>query len=184
MPEPRAPNRPIANGPLVDAPSPVLRQLGNRAHQLRAATRAADHFTSLDSDEDRNTGSWLMSCALALAEELAADIDSLARSIKQSTSEPAQLQNVAALRVHAHQLHAAARAADHYLDQETHEDRDTGSWLIACALRLAEKLAAQIDDNVAPSRRPNVDKALIEPHDAQLARRVTAATTTPIRGAA
>ena len=183
MPEARPPNRPVATSSLTETTAPVLRQLGNRAHQLRAATRAADHFTALDSDEDRNTGSWLMSCALALADELAADIDNLARSIKQSSTDVAQLQSVAALRVHAHQLHAATRAADHYLDQETHEDRDTGSWLIACALRLAEKLAAQIDDNVAPIRRPPVDKSTLEPHDAQLARRVSAATT-PIRGAA
>lgn len=183
MPEARSPNRPVATSTLADASTLALRQLGNRAHQLRAATRAADHFTALDGDEDRNTGSWLMSCALGLADELASDIDSLARSTKQSTTEVAQLQNVAALRVNAHQLHAATRAADHYLDQESHDDRDTGSWLIACALRLAEKLAAQIDDNVAPSRRPPIDKTTLEPHDAQLARRVTAATT-PIRGAA
>lgn len=181
MTEARAPIRPAAGNQLADAPAPALRQLGNRAHQVRAATRAADHFTALDSDEDRNTGSWLMSCALGLAHELAADIDSLARSIKQSSTDAAQLQSVAALRVHAHQLHAAARAADHYLDQDTHEDRETGSWLIACASRLAEKLAAQIDDNVAPAKRPTVDKNTLEPHDAPLARRVAAATT-PIRG--
>ncbi|HSM20571.1 MAG TPA: hypothetical protein VK876_00020, partial [Rubrivivax sp.] len=61
----------------------TLRQLGSRAHQLRAATRAADHFNALDSDEDRNTGSWLMSCALALSADLAEDVDGLARSLKE-----------------------------------------------------------------------------------------------------
>ena len=161
----------------------TLRRLGSRAHQLRAATRAADHFNALDSDEDRNTGSWLMSCALALSADLADDIDGLARSLKEQPVDALLQSRVAAVRVRTHQLHAAARAADHFLDQDTNEDRDTGSWLIATASSLAQKLASEIDDNALPVRRPAVDKSAIEPHDAGLARRVAAATQ-PVFGAA
>ena len=160
----------------------TLRQLGARAHQLRASTRAADHFNALDSTEDRNTGSWLMSCALALSADLAADIDGLARTLREQPVDAALQTKVSALRVRTHQLHAAARAADHFLDQETSEDRDTGSWLIATASSLAQKLASEIDDNTLPVRRPALDKAAIEPHDAGLARRMAAATA-PVFGA-
>jgi hypothetical protein len=161
----------------------TLRQLGSRAHQLRAATRAADHFNALDSSEDRNTGSWLMSCALALSADLAIDIDGLARSLREQPVDAALQTQVAALRVRTHQLHAAARAADHFLDQDTSEDRDTGSWLVATASSLAQKLASEIDDNTLPARRPAVDKAAIEPHDPGLVRRMSAATA-PVYGAA
>lgn len=172
---------PRALASIGDDPHQTLRILGARAHQLRATTRAADHYNAQDSQEDRDTGSWLMSCALQLADELAADVDGLARALRESPADAALLrQTVAALRVRAHQLHAAARAADHFLDQDTHEDRDTGSWLIATACGLAQKLAAEIDDSVAPLRRPALDKATIEPHDAQFTRRVAAA----VRGAA
>jgi hypothetical protein len=168
--------------------SSMLRKLGSRAHQLRAATRAADHFNAQDNDNDRSTGSWLMSCALTLAEDLAVDIDVLARTVREANGDAGTQQKVAALRVRAHQLHAATRAADHFLDQDSREDHDTGSWLIACASGLAEKLAAELDDGVATPRRPGLDKQSIEPHDAQLARRLNAATAaphaTPIRGAA
>jgi hypothetical protein len=80
-------------------------------------------------------------------------------------------------------LHAAARAADHFLDRDSNEDRETGSWLIATASSLAQKLAAELDDNVLPQRRQLVDKSALEPHDAGLARRVAAATA-PLYGAA
>ena len=76
-----------------------------------------------------------------------------------------------------------ARAADHFLDRESNEDRETGSWLIATASSLAQKLAAELDDNVLPQRRPLVDKSALGPHDAGLARRVAAATA-PLYGAA
>ena len=66
---------------------------------------------------------------------------------------------------------------------DTREDRDTGSWLIATAQGLAQKLASEIDNSATPSRRPMIDKGAIEPHDAALARRVAAATA-PLRGAA
>lgn len=182
MSDPRPVPRAVVS--LGDDPHQTLRLLGARAHQLRATTRAADHYNAQDGTEDRNTGSWLMSCALQLAEELAADIDGFARALRDSPADATALrQTVAALRVRAHQLHAAARAADHFLDQDTHEDRDTGSWLVATAQGLAQKLAGEIDDSVAPLRRPALDKGLIEPHDPQFARRVAAATA-PLRGAA
>lgn len=176
--------RPAAAAPGAD-PSVALRKLGGRAHQLRAATRAADHFNSQDNTTDRSTGSWLMSCALTLSEDLAADIDSMARTMREGGADAAFQQLVSGLRVRAHQLHAATRAADHFLDLDNREDHDTGSWLIACASGLAAKLASELDDGVTPVRRPPlVDKAQIEPHDAQLARRMSAATAAPMRGAA
>ena len=161
----------------------TLRQLGSRAHQLRAATRAADHFNALQDTDDKDTGSWLMSCALALSADLAEDIDGLARSLREQPVDTALQAKVSGLRVRTHQLHAAARAADHFLDRESNEDRETGSWLIATASSLAQKLAAELDDNVLPQRRPLVDKSALEPHDAGLARRVAAATA-PLYGAA
>ena len=179
MPEPTT--RPHAGGNEAMA---ALRRLGGRAHQLRAAARAADHFNSQDNEVDRGTGSWLMSCALSLSEDLSSEIDVLARNVREGGNDATTQQHVAAVRVRAHQLHAAARAADHFLDQDSREDHETGSWLIACASGLAEKLAAELDDGVTLPRRPIVDKTAIEPHDPQLARRVNAATATPIRGAA
>jgi hypothetical protein len=180
MYETRTPAHPSATG--IDVHH-TLRQLGSRAHQLRAATRAADHFNALQSTEDNDIGSWLMSCALALSADLAVDIDGLARSLREQPVDAALQAKVSALRVRTHQLHAAARAADHFLDQESSEDRETGSWLIATAGSLAQKLAAELDDNVLPQRRQLVDKTALEPHDAGLARRVAAATA-PLYGAA
>ena len=49
----------------------------------------------------------------------------------------------------AHQL----RAADHFLDQDSPEDHDTGGWLIATARELATRLAGDIDDHSAGARR-------------------------------
>jgi hypothetical protein len=164
--------------------SAALRRLGSRAHQLRAAARAADHFNAQDNETDRSTGSWLMSCALSLSEDLTSEIDVLARNVREGGGDATIQQHVAAVRVRAHQLHAATRAADHFLDQESREDHETGSWLIACAAGLAEKLAADLDDGVALPRRPPIDKTAIEGHDPQLARRVNAATATPIRASA
>lgn len=161
----------------------TLRALGARAHQLRAATRAADRFTALGDERDTHTGAWLMSCALGLAQELAADIDALARGLRDAPDTRLQAP-VARLRVRAHQLHAAARAADHYLEQDTAEDRDTGSWLIATALGLATQLAAELDDSAGASRRAAAGETAlnepVEPHDAQMARRIAAAVA-PLR---
>lgn len=161
----------------------ALREIGTRAHQLRASTRAADHFNALDTDEDRSTGSWLISSALVLARELASDLDGMARLLREHGTDSGLSTTVAALRMRAYQVQAAARAADHYLDQDSPEDRETGSWLIATAQGLAQKLAGEIDDSARPLRRPAIDKSTLQPHDPALARRLAAATT-PLRGAA
>jgi len=162
----------------------LLRQLGARAHQLRAATRAADHYNAQAQAADRDTGSWLMSSAVGLAADLADDLDSLARTVKERQADAVLLARLSPLRVRAHQLHAAAKAADHFLDQDSREDQDTGSWLIATAHALAVKLASELDDNVAGGRRAPTDRPEVEVHDAVVARRMAAASTTPIRGAA
>jgi hypothetical protein len=167
-----------------DDPHAWLRDLGARAHQLRAATRAADHFNGQDAPEDRNTGSWLMSSASVLALELAADIDSLARSLKDRPVDAGLHQRMAGLRVRAHQLHATTRAADHFLDLDTPDGRDTGSWLIASAQALAQKLAGEIDDSTLSSaRRPASDRQVADIQDAAAPRRVGTAAAA-IRGAA
>jgi hypothetical protein len=168
----------------LDDPMRALRELGARAHQLRAATTAADRFMARDEAADKHTASWLISGAVALSADLAVDIDSLARATKDRPADAMLMNQIAALRVGAHQLSAATRAADHFLDQDSREDRDTGSWLVATALTMAQKLASAIDDSGQPTtRRPSIDKSAIEPHDPVLARRMAAATT-PLRGAA
>lgn len=159
-----------------------LRELGGQAYQLRAATRAADHFMAQGSEADRDTGSWLMNTAVSLAGEVASEIDGLARGLKDPPVDAAFTQAVQALRVRAHQLHAAARAADHFLDQEANEDKDTGSWLMACARGLAEKLAHEIDDGASLLKR-TPSESVIDSADAALMRRVGNATA-PLRGAA
>jgi hypothetical protein len=83
---------------------------------------------------------------------------------------------VAALRVRAHQLQAAARAADHFLDQDAREDRETGGWLVATAMGLAHKLASDMDDCMGAARRAGPEAAVVEPHDPSLIRRVAAAS--------
>jgi hypothetical protein len=181
MPNARTSHRDAANQPESDDHSQALRQLGSRAHQLRAATRAADHYCGLDAEEDRNTGSWLMSCAVGLAAELAADIDGVARSLRDAPANAALEAAVSAVRVRAHQLHAAARAADRFLEQENAEDRETGSWLIACALGVAVKLASELDDSVMPGRKMVGEVSRVEPHDPKLVRSISAGTA---RGAA
>ena len=167
-----------------DENTQALRQLGSRAHQLRAATRAADHFSGQDNEEDRATASWLMSCSVGLAAELASDIDSLARVQRDTPADAALQRSVAAVRVRAHQLHAAARAADRFLEQESPEDRETGSWLIACAQGLAVRLASELDNSVVPIRRAPVDKARMEVHDPQLVRSMAAAMPAAARSPA
>jgi len=177
MPEPRP-----AADTVAESRYALLRQLGARAHQLRAATRAADHFVALGTAEDADTGSWLMSCAVGMAAETAADIDGLARSLREAPADAAFAQMVQKLRVKSHELHAAARAADHFLDADEREDREAGSWLIACARGLAEKLAAGLDDASGGQKRPVAD-AVVDAQDAALQRRMASATT-KVRGAA
>jgi hypothetical protein len=179
MPEPRT--APVSSE-AADA-AHTLRQLGARAHQLRATTRAADHYNAQDQPADSDTGSWLMSSSVGLAAELAAELDALARTAKERQADAGLLARLSPLRVRAHQLHASAKAADHFLDQDSREDQDTGSWLIATAHALAVKLASEMDDSVPGVRREPMNKAAVEPHDPVLARRVAAATA-PLRGAA
>jgi hypothetical protein len=183
----RSAPRPIASGSsaVLDLDDPVraLRALGARAHQLRAATTAADRFMSRDDVADKHTASWLISGAVGLAAELASDIDNLARAMKERPADHALMTHISELRVGAYQVNAATRAADHFLDQDTREDRDTGSWLVSTALSMAQRLASAIDDGGNTARRPAVDKHGLEPHDPALVRRVATAAT-PMRGAA
>jgi hypothetical protein len=179
MSENRSPSRKPNTAVDADDPHGSLRTMGARAHQLRAALRAADHFNSQGNAEERDTGSWLISSALDLAQDLVADIDSLARQLKERPADAALQQSVTALRVRAHQLHASTRAADHFLDQDNHEDRETGGWLVATAHGLAEKLSSAFDDNATPLRRPAADKPAGVTHDAEVALRAM-----PLRGAA
>jgi hypothetical protein len=174
----------VSTGTDSDEHTQALRRLGARAHQLRAATRAADHFCGQDNEEDRSTASWLMSCSVGLASELAGDIDSLARVLREQSAESGLQRAVAGVRVRAHQLHAAARAADRFLEQESQEDRETGSWLIACAHGLAGRLTEDLDNSVVPTRRPAVDKSRVEPHDPQLVRSMAAAMPAGARASA
>lgn len=139
---------------------PMMRQLGGRAYQLLACARASDHFIAQESVEDRDTGSWLISCAVTLAVELAGDLDSMAKNIKASAAEPALAQGFQKLRARAHQLHAATRAADHFLEQDSNIDRSTGSWLIACALGLADKLANELEELANGMRHGSGDVAM------------------------
>ena len=137
----------------------AMRQAGGRAWQLHAAMRAADHYISQDSAADRNTGSWLVACAVDLAEEVAAELDALARALKERTVDGSAPSTLQRLRTRSYKLHAAARAADHFLDQDTGEDRSTASWLVACALDLAGKLAAHIDDEAGQFKRGGSEPA-------------------------
>lgn len=165
-----------------DERSAALRQFGARAHQLRATTRAADHYIAQGEPDAANTASWLMSTSLDLSADLVTDIDSLARSLKEHP-DAALGAIVPKLRVLTHQLQAAVKAADHFLDQDGGDFHDTGTWLVATASALAAKLAGELDDAVASARkapeRARVDKTAIEPHDPQFTRRVAAATATP-----
>lgn len=148
----------------------AMRALGGRAYQLLAAARAADHFIAQESVEDRDTGSWLIACAVGLAEELAADLDSLAKNLKTTSSEAVLAQGFQKPRARAHQLHAATRAADHFLEQDSSVDRSTGSWLIACALGLADKLAGELEEIANGMRRVPADVTLT-PNESPLSRR-------------
>jgi hypothetical protein len=185
MPEPRpaAGQRQQAAEAAQDQRYQALRQLGALAHQVRAGTRAADHFIAMGVAADRDTASWLMSTAVDQSTELARELDGLARGLKDAPTDVAFMQAVQALRVRAHQLHAAARAADHFLELEEPEDHDTGSWLIASARGLADRLAAGIDD-AGGSLKRQPEATVIDAQDAALLRRVGQAATTPVRGAA
>jgi hypothetical protein len=132
---------------------PMLRRLGGQAYQLHAAARAADHYLGLDNSVDRETGSWLISSAFGIAQELATELDGLAKLLRDRPGDAAFSSELRHLRTRAHQLHAATRAADHFMEQESNEDRSTGSWLIAYALGVAEKLASELDDMASRIKR-------------------------------
>jgi hypothetical protein len=160
------------------------RQPAQHASQARrsGAPAARDHFIGCGREEDRNTGSWLIACALDLATDLAGELDAIGRAQRAASTDDTLAQQVQALRKRAHQLQAATRAADHFLDQDHITDRDTGSWLIACAMGLAGKLASDLDDGIAPLSAPAA-QSVIDHHDSAMLRRV-AATAGPRRGAA
>jgi len=131
----------------------ALRHLAAVGYQLRAALRGGDRFLSLDATDDHNTGVWLISCALQLADDAKTELDGVARTWKPRPAEAALSTALHKIRTRAHQLHAAVRAADHFLDQEASDDRSTGSWLVACALGLAEKLAGEAEDLASAMKR-------------------------------
>lgn len=126
----------------------ALRHLGGLAHQTRASLRAADRFVTQGSSPDAETANWLVSTAVDLAREVAEELDNLARSLRESGADAARLQALAPWRRTAHQLHAACRAADVFLEQDSNDDQDTGTWLVASARGLADRLAAALDDGV------------------------------------
>ncbi len=154
------PGTSVSAKPMSGETYPMMRQLGGRAYQLLAAARAADHFIAQESEQDRDTGTWLISTAVALAEEMTDDIDGMAKNIRASTNDATLGQGFQKLRARAHQLYAATRAADHFLEQESNVDRSTGSWLIACALGLADKLANELEDLANGMRRGAGDVAM------------------------
>lgn len=125
-----------------------LRRLGGLAHQTRASLRAADRFVTQGSPEDHDSASWLVCTAVELAHEVADELDGLAKGLREAGSDAARQQALAPWRKIAHQLHAACRAADVYLEQESRDDQDTGTWLVASALGLADRLAGALDDGV------------------------------------
>jgi hypothetical protein len=125
-----------------------LRRLGGLAHQTRASLRAADRFVTQGGPEDRDSASWLVCTAVELAREVADDLDGLAKSLREGGNDAARQQALAPWRKVAYQLHAACRAADVYLEQESRDERDTGTWLVASALGLADRLAGALDDGV------------------------------------
>ena len=149
----------MAGGRAGDEHYQQLRRLGGMAHQVRAATRAADHFVAQESAQDHETASWLVSICLTVAEEVAGELDVLAKGLKDRPPETGLMHPLQKLRTLAHQFHAAARAADHFLDQESGEDHGTGSWLIACAMGLADRLANALDDLASQLKRPGAAEA-------------------------
>ncbi len=175
--------KPAAAATTYDEAYQQLRRLAGMGFQLRAATRAGDRYLIQDSVEDRDTGEWLISCALSLADDITAELDGLARNWKQRPADAGLGQGLTRLRTRAHQLHAATRAADHFLGQDNSEDRGTGSWLVACALGLADKLANETEDLASAVKRASGEHpaaANVPPGDAAGRRPAAAA---PPRGA-
>ena len=137
----------------------MMRQRGARAYEVRAVLRAAEHFMVQSSAADRDTGGWLVANAMRNAQDLAAELNDLAKNAKETSADVGTHLALQKLRATAYQLHAAVHAADHFLDQENNEERDTGSWLIACALGLAETLASELEDLASSIKRPGSEAA-------------------------
>jgi hypothetical protein len=169
-----------AGAPNVDEAYHLLRRLAAVGYQLRAATRAGDRFLAQDSLEDRDTGVWLISCALTLADDITSELDGLARSWKPRAADASLGSGLTKLRTRAHQLHAATRAADHFLDQDNTEDRGTGSWLVACALGLADKLADETEDLASALKRALGEVATTEARRAPATSGPRVATVQPV----
>jgi hypothetical protein len=130
-----------------------LRRLAAVGYQLRATLLAADRFLAHDTEADSETAGWLVSSALSMAEEVATDFDGFAKSTKAKAADPLSTTALHKLRMRAHQLQASTRAADHFLDQDSSDDRANGSWLVASALNLADKLAGETEDMASALKR-------------------------------
>lgn len=130
-----------------------LRRLAALGYQLRATLLAADRFLAHDNDTDSETAGWLVSSALSMSEEVATDFDGFAKSHKSKGSETLTTTALHKLRMRAHQLQASTRAADHFLDQDSSDDRANGSWLVASALNLSDKLAGETEDLASALKR-------------------------------
>jgi len=125
-----------------------LRRLGALAHQTRASLRAADRFVTQGGAQHHEAANWLVCTAVEMSGEVADDLDGLAKGLREAGSDALRQQTLAPWRKIAHQLHAACTAADVYLEQESRDDHDTGAWLVASALGLADRLASALDDGV------------------------------------
>jgi hypothetical protein len=192
---PRAPEPSSDTRDLGDEPHAMLRALGARAHQVHSCIRAADRYSANDTSDDRTTASWLMSTAMGMSGELAADTDRLARRLREQAGRNDLVSVVAGLRKRAYQLQAVAKAADHFLEQDSREDQQHGTWLVATAQTLAHRLAADLDDQSTPPRRTAAGRpsgmaggmaggmadvtttAPVDAQEAMLARRMAAATS-------
>jgi hypothetical protein len=162
-----------------------LRRLAALGYQLRATLLAADRFLAHDDATDTETAGWLVSSGLSLAEELTTDLDGFAKSWKGKPGESATTTALNKLRMRAHQLQASTRAADHFLDQDNNEDRTNGSWLVASALKLADKLAGESEDLASSLKRGSVSSepaAVVSGPEAAV-RRAAAAAAAAAAGA-
>ena len=170
----------------VDDTYQQLRRLAALGYQLRATLLAADRFLAHDVDEDTETAGWLVSSALGMAEEVATDLDGFAKAWKAKPGEPGTNTALHKLRMRAHQLQASTRAADHFLDQDSSDDRANGSWLVASALNLADKLAGEAEDLASAVKRGGgalAEPAAVVSGPEAAVRRVAAAAAAGARGA-
>lgn len=177
---------PPGTKPAADDAYQQLRRLAALGYQLRATLLAADRFLAHDSEEDAETAGWLVSSGLALAEEVATDLDGFAKSSKKA-SDPATSSALTKLRMRAHQLQASTRAADHFLDQDNSDDRTNGSWLVASALTLADKLAGEAEDLASALKRGSGSMsaepaAVVSGPEAAVRRAAAAAANVGVRG--